>query len=126
MAIEVEFYSDHFAPFLPEDSQVNPERYGAELAWWLCRKLALEGVYTSYPNFEDWGWFLEYITEGNEYWLCCGNIDGFENKWRIILQPRAKRWFGRGKAPIAGAKILLNALAKILDESEEMTQIKWD
>lgn len=32
----VNFYSDLFKPFLPEDSQVNPVCYGAELAWWLA------------------------------------------------------------------------------------------
>lgn len=125
MALEVEFYSEDFGPFLPEDSQVNPERYGAELTWWLCQKLAQEGIYTSYPNFEDWGWFLEYIKGENEYWLCCGNIDRHENKWRMILQPQAKRWFGFARAPIEDAKDLLNAVDKVLRESDGVSQIKW-
>jgi len=34
-----EFSSELFRPFLPEESQVNPEVYGAELAYWLARKL---------------------------------------------------------------------------------------
>ena len=50
MATEVDFNSEAFTPILPEDSQVNPEYYGAELAWWLCRILAERGVYTAYPN----------------------------------------------------------------------------
>ncbi len=125
MAPQVEFYSEGFRPFLPEDSQINPERYGAELTWWLCQKLAEEGVYTAYPNFEDWGWFLEYINDGYEYWLCCGNIDGQENRWRMILQPQAKRWFGLAGVPIESAKDLLNAVDKVLRESEDVSQIKW-
>jgi hypothetical protein len=60
METEVDFYAEAFNPILPEDAQVNPECYGAELAWWLCRKLAERGAFTSYPNFEDWGWFLEF------------------------------------------------------------------
>ena len=125
MAIEVEFYSEDFEPFLPEDFQVNPERYGAELVWWLCRKLAAEGVYTSYPNYEDWGWFLKYVNGENQYWLCCGNIDSNENKWRMILQPRAKRWFGLGKPSMEAAKVLLNAVDKVLRECDGISLIKW-
>ena len=51
-----EFRSTKFAPVLPDDSQVNPQVYGAELAFWLCTELAKRGIVTSYPNFEDWGW----------------------------------------------------------------------
>lgn len=59
----VDFESRLFAPFLSEEGQVNPQVYGAELAWWLSRELAQEGVETSYPNSEDWGWFIEYIVD---------------------------------------------------------------
>ena len=55
----VDFHSDAFAPVLPEDSQVNPEVYGAELAFWLCTELAKRGVVTSYPEYEDWGWYID-------------------------------------------------------------------
>jgi hypothetical protein len=51
------FVSDQFVPFLPEESQVNPEVYGAELAWWLASELARRNVFTSYPEYEDWGWY---------------------------------------------------------------------
>ncbi|WP_413701987.1 hypothetical protein ACLKMH_10950 [Psychromonas sp. KJ10-10] len=53
----VTFKSDLFKPFLPEDSQVNPEVYGAELAYWLSKKLAEKNIITSYPESEDWGGF---------------------------------------------------------------------
>src|SRR4029079_14060405 len=53
-----EFRSTRFAPVLPDDAQVNPQVYGAELAFWLCTELAKRGVMTSYPDFEDWGWFI--------------------------------------------------------------------
>jgi hypothetical protein len=125
MAIEVEFYCKDYEPFLPESSQVNPERYGAELAWWLCQKLAIEGVHTSYPNFENWGWFLEYINDDNEYWLCIGNIDSREHQWRMVLQPQAKRWFGLRRAPIENAKVLLDAVDKVIRENDQISEIKW-
>jgi len=83
-----------FAPFLPDEAQVNPNVYGAELAFWLSRQLAQRGTLTSYPQNEDWGWFIEYSTEDNhEYWLCCANRDGTQNKWRCYLEPKAKKLF---------------------------------
>src|SRR5262245_29293448 len=47
--------SERFSPVLPDESQVNPGVYGAELAFWLCAELAALGVITSYPVSEDWG-----------------------------------------------------------------------
>ena len=125
METEVEFSSDVFQPTLPEDSQVNPERYGAELAWWLCQKLAANGVPTSYPNFEDWGWFVEYLVDDNEYWLCCGNVDGIKDRWLVYLKAHAKSMFGKNRAPVEDATLLLTALRDILDQSDEITDVEW-
>lgn len=125
MDTEVDFYSEKFNPILPQDSQVNPECYGAELAWWLCRKLAENGVFTSYPNFEDWGWFLEFIVDDYEYWLCCGNIVGERNRWRIFLRPHARGMFGRKRAPLEAAGQLLAAVKEVLEQSREITGIEW-
>ena len=57
------FESEHFAPVLPEDCQVSPGVYGAELAFWVSAELARSGIATSYPNSEDWGWFIEFMRE---------------------------------------------------------------
>ena len=46
MEASVIFDSDLFAPFLPDDAQVNPRVYGAELAFWLFRQLAARGIVT--------------------------------------------------------------------------------
>ena len=126
MDTAVEFESKEFAPFLPEESQVNPNVYGAELAFWLAEQLAKKGVVTSYPNYEDWGWFIEYITEsGDEYWLCCGNREGETDKWLCYLNPKAKGLFGRNKASVEGAVSLLTALRSILAESSGITSVRW-
>lgn len=121
----VDFKSELFKPFLSEDAQVNPHVYGAELAWWLCRELAIEGIETTYPDFEDWGWFIEYFIDDNEYWLCCGNVDESLNQWRVYLHPHAKSMFGRNKAPIELAEPLLVALDKVLSKCPEITDIIW-
>src|SRR5262245_37033932 len=81
----IKFNSLLFRPVLPEESQVNPGRYGAELAFWLCTALAKQGVVTSYPNYEDWGWFVEFTSaEGKEFRLCCGNIDATDDEWQCF------------------------------------------
>jgi hypothetical protein len=126
MNTQVTFKSERFRPVLPEASQVNPGRYGAELAFWLCTELARAGVVTSYPNYEDWGWFIEYVTEsGDEYWLCCGNVDGSDDEWLCFLQPKGKGLFGRQKAALESAEPLLRALARVLDAEPSIGDVQW-
>jgi len=123
----VDFRSEMFRPYLPDDSQVNPGRYGAELAFWISRQLAHRGVISSYPGYEDWGWFIEYSTDdGNEYWLCCGNQEQEQDKWRCFLQPKARSFFGRNKAPVEGALLLMSALRDLLVAEQGITAITWE
>jgi hypothetical protein len=121
----VEFKSSLFKPFLSDDAQVIPMVYGADLAWWLSRVLAKRGVESTYPDYEDWGWFIEYIVDENEYWLCCGNIGDSDNEWRVYLDCKAKSLFGRNKAPVELAKPLITALHTVLSETEEISNITW-
>jgi hypothetical protein len=122
----VDFESNMFSPFLPDDAQVNPGVYGAELAFWLCRQLAQAGILTSYPAAEDWGWFITYRTEDDHtYSLCCGNIYGSVDKWRCYLKPEAKRLFGRNKAPIEGARMLMHALRNVLQKELGISNVIW-
>jgi len=125
METGVDFSSELFKPFLPDDSQVNPHVYGAELTFWLSEKLAQKGIITTYPNYEDWGWFIEYFVDDNEYWLCCSNTDAEGKEWGCYIRPLAKSWFGRNKAPLEHAIPLLNALRDILDETQEISNIRW-
>jgi hypothetical protein len=126
METSVEFDSALFEPFLPEDSQVNPEVYGAELAFWLSRKLAERGVVTSYPEYEDWGWYLEYATdEEDEYSLCCGNCEGSKSKWRCFLDSKSKGLFRRSKSDPGNASALLEALRAVLSTEPSISNIAW-
>lgn len=125
MHTSVVFKSALFKPFLPESAQVNPQCYGAELAWWLCQQLADRGFITSYPNHEDWGWFIEYGVEDYEYWLCCGNLDGESNTWQIYLSCKPRSLFGRNKAPVALAAGLLAALADLLATTRGICELTW-
>ena len=122
----VTFQSTRFTPFLPEEAQVNPQVYGAELTYWLAEQLARHNVVTSYPNFEDWGWFLEYITtEGDEYWLCCSNSEGRSDAWLCYLEPKPRGLFGRNKPPVEGASAVLDTLRTVLDATPEVQNAVW-
>lgn len=70
---QLTFTSTKFLPFLPEDCQANPGAYGFELALWLAQALAQNGIITSYPVGEDWGWFIEYIEGDAEFMIGCGS-----------------------------------------------------
>jgi hypothetical protein len=127
MDTTVEFESSLFSPFLPDDCQVNPGRYGAELAFWLSKKLAEAQIFTSYPNFEDWGWFIEYINEsGEEFWLCCANVDGSNTKWMCRFEAKGKGVFGRKKPLIEKARQLVDAVKSILHSEPEIKNVNWN
>jgi hypothetical protein len=115
----VELRTNKFAPFLPDDSQVNPGVYGAELAYWLAQKLASRGVVTSYPEYEDWGWYIDYATsDGAEFAIHCGNVDGKDDMWLLSLRRYARKMFGRDKPSFDMASVLVNAIREILVEAE--------
>jgi hypothetical protein len=121
----VEFRSDRFAPVLPEDSQVNPQVYGAELAFWLCSELAKGGVVTSYPEYEDWGWYIEYITEGgSEFAVHCGNVGGARDHWLLSLRRYGRKMFGRDKPPYEEAAILIAGIRGLVN-GEGFTEVSW-
>jgi hypothetical protein len=91
----IEFSCSDFLPVLPEECQGNPGAYGFELAWWLAQALAAQGVVTSYPIGEDWGWMIEYTnSEEVEFTIGCGSMahegDGYKAKaidWSIFIRP---------------------------------------
>lgn len=95
----IEFFSDRFAPYLPEEAQQNPGAYGYELADWLARQLAMRGLITSYPTGEDWGWFIEYSDGQTEVMIGCNSEasegDGYAGKaiaWRVFVrEPKSLR-----------------------------------
>ena len=91
----IEFDSDKFLPFLPEESQGNPGVYGFELACWLSRALAQRGVVPTYPIGEDWGWLLEHFRGDLEVAIGCSSVcgegEGYEGTaimWSIFIDPR--------------------------------------
>ena len=89
------FTSDQFRPYLPDGCQVNPNALGFELAAWLSRALAADGVITSYPDQEDWGWYLEFLDGDDEYLICCsGSEEDGKYEWRVFVE-RPRKLFRR-------------------------------
>lgn len=122
----VEFTSEAFRPTLPEESQVNPGRYGAELAFWLCTELARRGVVTSYPNSEDWGWFIEYFPGTSaEFAVLCGNVDGSADRWLLCLKRHPRKMFGRDKPPFSEAASLVAAVREAVQSVAPASAIDW-
>jgi hypothetical protein len=121
------FRSDLFKPYLPDDCQVNPNVLGFELAHWLSRELAARGSVTSYPNAEDWGWFVEFSDDGHEYMICCsGSLEDEEYEWRVyVTQP--KRLFRKSADGPAAPRMLqrirlaLEGAAIAVDQEEDPT-----
>ncbi len=118
------FRSDQFRPYLPDRCQVNPNVLGFEVAEWLSRLLADAGVITSYPNFEDWGWYLEFFDGEDEYLICCSGSsekDGYE--WRVFVD-RPRKLFRRQPVTamqeelLASVQDVLHA-ARIITTSDE-------
>ena len=127
MKTSVTFQSALFRPYLPDCAQVNPGVYGAELAFWLSRQLAGRGIATSYPNSEDWGWYLEYILEdGAEYLLCCANLSDQPDTWRCSLEPQARSLFRRARPPVELARPLIEALRAVLAEEPAIVNACWE
>jgi len=115
--------TNKFAPFLPDDSQVNPGVYGADLAYWLAQRLASRGVITSYPEYEDSGWYLTHATsDGAEFAIHCANVDGRDDLWLLSLRRYSRKIFGRDKPSFDSASVLVSAVREVLVEAEIATQ----
>ena len=122
----IQFRSDRFAPVLPEECQVNPEVYGAELAFWLSAELARRGVATSYPRSEDWGWFIEFVTDtGSEFAVHCGNVEGAKDQWLLSLRRHARKMFGRDKPPYSEANRLVTAIKDSVQSVVPAADTQW-
>src|SRR5687767_7728831 len=121
----VEFRSQRFSPILPEDSQVNPHVYGAELAYWLCAELASRGVVTSYPVAEDWGWLIEYSADtGSEFAVHCGNVEGARDHWLLSLRRYGRKMFGRDKPPPSDAASLIEGIKALVENDGGLSDVK--
>jgi hypothetical protein len=62
-----------------EDEEINPGRYGRQLAIWLKAQLELRGYDVEPVIAEDWGRCLMLSRTPFLLWVGCGNVDESEN-----------------------------------------------
>ena len=118
----IEFSSAEFLPYLPEECQANPGAYGFELAQWLSMALARQGIVTSYPLGEDWGWFIEYTEDEVEIMIGCSSVaeegEGYTGKpirWNVFVKPRRSlKQRLKGKSPDSAVQRVTDAVAGAL------------
>jgi len=69
------FTSDMFTVELGEDKEINPGRYGRQLAIWLKAQLEQRGYSVEPVIAEDWGRCLMLSRDPFMLWVGCGNVD---------------------------------------------------
>ena len=105
---------------------MNAGVYGAELAYWLAMELAKAGVVTSYPNAEDWGWFLDYApSPSSEFVVHCGNIGGARDHWLLSLRRFGRKEFGRDKPSFSEAARLIEGIKAVIARTPGIVDVKW-
>jgi hypothetical protein len=120
------FRSAQFSPFLPDECQVNPGVFGAELAFWLCADLARRGFVTSYPAQDDWCWTLEFLPEsGSEFSICCSNIDAASDRWQLALIRQPRKMFGRDKPSFSEVSDLMEAVRASIASVADASEVDW-
>lgn len=118
----IEFTTDNFLPYLPEECQSNPGAYGFQLAHWLSQRLVTRGVVTGYPLGEDWGWFIEYLDGETEITIGCNSEaaegDGYKNQpihWRVFVrQPLSLKQRLKGTGSPAKLREIADTVAQLL------------
>ncbi len=117
------FKAESFAPFLPECKQVNDGVYGAELAWWLCKKLADNEVYTSYPEFEDHTWILNFEHNEHEFEIHCHNQFQKKHHWELKIRTFKLGLFSNKRTSGEALTHLCSLLEKPLKETNEVSEL---
>ncbi|HEV7693036.1 MAG TPA: hypothetical protein VGO52_19535 [Hyphomonadaceae bacterium] len=126
---EITFSTDKFRPFLPEFHQVNTDLYGYELADWLTRQLAARGIHTSYPNWEDWGWYLEHVSDAEEeVWIRCSSDwrgpDAGPMDWQVLFEQRGK--LNKGSVSPHPVEAIRKAVLSLLaEENIQAKEVEW-
>ena len=69
------FTSDMFTVEPGEDEEINPGRYGRQLAIWLKAQLKQRGYSVEPVIAEDWGRCLMLSRDPFMLWVGCGNVD---------------------------------------------------
>lgn len=125
------FTSTRFRVEPGEDEEVNPGRYGRQLAHWLQFRLKEHGYPQAEVVPEDWGWCVMCRAQPFKLWVGCGNVEseGSSESAPIVWHcfavaevPLLARLFRRanGAAELAS---LNSALQTILGSTGDITLV---
>ena len=110
------FTSNLFTVEPGEDEEINPGRYGRQLAMWLKAQLEQRGYSVEPVITEDWGRCLMLSRDPFLLWVGCGNVDDSEVDgpingkitWHCFPAaevPFFKRLFGKADTSAALSKL---------------------
>lgn len=131
------FRSDLFQIEVGEDEEINPGRYGRQLARWLQQQLESRGHAVEHIC-EDWGHCLMCSREPFMLWIGCGNVDFVDESehesalrspesiaWHCFVYaevPFWKRLFPKPQTAEAVAKLSIE-LQSILDAEPRIRRV---
>jgi hypothetical protein len=96
-SIHILFHTGRFNLSQVGEHFINPCCFGEDLAMWLRAELIANGVESSSPGQEDWGWYLKVRLQDSYLIGVSGNAEQeAANKnygeWRIIIQKHRLIW----------------------------------
>jgi hypothetical protein len=84
---QLEFRSDAFPALPGEEDQINPGRWGKQLADFLRVELSARGLKAGEPYAEDWGWAVPLDNPEYPLWVGCGNVDEDDGAFLCFIEP---------------------------------------
>jgi hypothetical protein len=116
-----------------EDADINPGRYGRQLATWLKKRLEQRGYLVEPIINEDWGRCLMCSRDPFMLWVGCGNVEdtgqvGTDDQstpvvWHCFVMAEVSLWkrifYPRSDTAAAVSKLHID-LGEILAEASEV------
>ena len=129
MKTHVEFRSTAFPPEENGADEVNPGRFGRQLARFVAEGLRKKGFATKEPVEADWGWRVPIENEGFDLWIGCGNYDEYpEDGFLCFIEPHTptlRRWLFWKIDVSDRVTALQRAIHDVLISHTQIRDIKW-
>ena len=127
MRTHVEFRSDAFPAEPGEEEKINPGRWGAALARFLRRELALQGFIVKEPYAEDWGYAIEIENPAFNLWIGCGNYEEYPDGFLCFIVPDKPFVWKRFRRINTTERLnaLANALETALRKHPAVHDLRW-
>ena len=127
MRTQLEFHSDAFPALPGEDEQINPGRWGKQLADFIRSELSARSLPGGEPYAEDWGWAVPIDNIDYPLWVGCGNLDGDENGFLCFIEPSkssARKLFRKIDTRERVEQVAV-ALDQALGSHPKVTNLHW-